>query len=278
MFGRLHIAERGRPERVVELTGTATIGRTDDNDIVLDSEGVSQCHAMLMAQSSGVLLVDLGSAFGTFVDAVAAPPDEPVRLADGARISIGRAALRYTAPRRATSPPPAPSSPHPPLLATPYLNTRLDVPPGKPISVDQRVPLLVWVGAPIGVDERQSSRPLEWTSLAAEPTALRVRVRVASPSWRVLPEQPVLLAVAWGSAQVARYELVALRPERTRISVRLDLVEERSLLQYFRLGVCAVGDGATGTVPAGGDQLGCPRCGAAARAGARFCTRCGALL
>ena len=76
MFGRLYIEEGGRPARMIELAGAVTIGRTADNDIVLESEGVSHCHAMLLAQPDGVTLLDLGSTFGTFVYSVQALPDE----------------------------------------------------------------------------------------------------------------------------------------------------------------------------------------------------------
>jgi hypothetical protein len=280
MFGRLLIAERGRPDRVVELTGTATIGRTADNDIVLDSDGVSQCHAMLLAETGSIMLVDLGSTFGTFVDTVPAEPDEPVPLVDGARIRIGRAAIRYAAPKPAASAPPVGANgSYPPPLATPHLNTRLDIGPDQSIEVGQHIRLLVWVGAPLVADGRQSSRPLKWTSLEHTPVALRVRVRGTSLMWRIIPEQPTLLAAEWGTAQIARYQIVPLGAGRTKLGVRVDLAETRSLIQYFRLGVSAtssnghrVGQPAR---PATGDSLRCARCGATPRAGARFCTRCG---
>src|SRR5205085_12466501 len=105
MFGRLYIEEGERPARMIELAGAVTIGRTADNDIVLESDGVSHCHAMLLAQPEGVILLDLGSTFGTFVDAVQALPDAPMRLPNGAQITIGRALLRYaSAPAAATQP------------------------------------------------------------------------------------------------------------------------------------------------------------------------------
>jgi pSer/pThr/pTyr-binding forkhead associated (FHA) protein len=84
-------------ERKVELTGTTTIGRDDDNDIVLDDEAVSQCHAMLFMHSDGVLLLDLESTNSTFVNGVTVLPDAPVRLTHGDRVAIGRKVLRYEA-------------------------------------------------------------------------------------------------------------------------------------------------------------------------------------
>jgi pSer/pThr/pTyr-binding forkhead associated (FHA) protein len=85
-------------ERKVELSGTTTIGRAIDNDIVLDDEAVSQCHAMLFMHSDGVLLIDLESTNSTFVNGVHVLPDAPVRLTHGDLVTIGRQVLRFEAP------------------------------------------------------------------------------------------------------------------------------------------------------------------------------------
>ena len=216
------------------------------------------------------------------VNPVPAQPDEPVALADGARIRIGRAALRYAAPKPAAATTEDANGSFPPLLRSPHLNTRLDIDPDEPITIGRHVSLRVWVGAPLVSDGRQSSRPLKWSTLDRDPVALRVLVRVASPAWRVVAEEPTLLAAAWGTAQVARYRIVAQRAERTKLGVRVDLDETRSLIQYFRLGLSAASTNGTHTGTLGPrDQSGrlcCRRCGAAARAGARFCTRCGSAL
>src|SRR6476661_5900160 len=131
MLGRLYIEEGERPARMIELTGAVTIGRTADNDIVLESDGVSHCHAMLLAQPDGVTLLDLGSTFGTFVDTVQALPDAPMRLANGARISIGRALLRFASAPVAISHAPTTNGHQNgqaarvrPALLAPSLNTR----------------------------------------------------------------------------------------------------------------------------------------------------------
>lgn len=292
MFGHLHIEERGRPSRIVDLVGSATIGRTSDNDIVLDSDGVSHVHAMLLAQASGVDLVDLGSTFGTFVNAVPAEPDEPVRLSDGAQIRIGRAALRFLAPR-ATTPmaPLVPGKATPPALAAPHLNTRLEgCSLDAPLEVGCRVSLLIWVGALIATDEHQSSRLLKLSSAHLEATtSLRVTVRAASPSWRIIAEQPTLLAARWGSPQIARYSIQPLRAERTRLGIRVEQIDSGHLVQHLALGVMAdaaapvrppryehhvrsLGDVSSSPVPM------CRACFAPTRAGAQFCHHCGAHL
>lgn len=288
MFGHLQIEERGRPTRVVDIVRSATIGRTADNDIILDSDGVSHCHAMLLTQPGGVDLVDLGSTFGTFINNMPAEPDEPVRLIDGAEIMIGRAALHYLAPRITVALPPGALNMHAPRpLAKAHLNTRIEgLGPGQPLEVGRQVALLVWVGAPIPNDLYQSSRPLRLArEHLANQVALHVRVRAASLAWRVLAEQPTLLAASWGSAQIARHTLVAQRAERTRLTVRVEYGDEHALVQQLQLGLMA-GDprhAARGiTRPQPIDDLPnqalpiCRSCFAPLRAGARFCPACGA--
>src|SRR6266545_5241166 len=93
-----HITGAGALERIVELTDTTTIGRAADNTIVLDDEMISQCHVMLLIQPEGVLLLDLDSTNGTFVNNVPALPDELVRLTNGDVVTMGYMALRYQAP------------------------------------------------------------------------------------------------------------------------------------------------------------------------------------
>jgi len=95
---RLRISGPGGVERTVELAGNMSIGRTADNGIVLDDTQVSRCHAMLLVQDDAVLLLDMESSNGTSVNGAPARPDEPVLLANGDVVVIGRVLLRYEAP------------------------------------------------------------------------------------------------------------------------------------------------------------------------------------
>jgi hypothetical protein len=275
MFGRLYIEEGGSPARMIELAGAVTIGRTADNDIVLESDGVSRCHAMLLAQPDGVTLLDLGSTFGTFVDAVQALPDEPMRLPNGAQISIGRALLRYAStpatPTRRNI-----SNGHDPCvrarLAAPSLNTRFQgIAPGAPIHVGQRVTLLIWVGAPIVSDQWQSSRALRWNGDLSTTLALRVRVRAASLAWEIVAEEPTMLAEPWGSARIARYQVLAQRPDRTKLAISVEHADSHSAVQRMLLGVHAVAPNGVAIL----EPVACRKCGAIPHAGAKFCPACG---
>jgi pSer/pThr/pTyr-binding forkhead associated (FHA) protein len=44
------------------LDGSLTIGRTDENDLILDDPRISRHHARLTLEGLGVALADLGSA------------------------------------------------------------------------------------------------------------------------------------------------------------------------------------------------------------------------
>lgn len=101
----LRVASKGRPRIVVvegdslgamvELTDTPlTIGRDPVNSLVIDAAGVSRRHAVVEISSEGVMLRDLGSKNGTYVN------KEPVadhKLEDGDLIFIGSTTLKYLA-------------------------------------------------------------------------------------------------------------------------------------------------------------------------------------
>jgi pSer/pThr/pTyr-binding forkhead associated (FHA) protein len=98
MIAQLSIPEDGRPDRIVVVRGTATIGRDNENDIVLETITVSRWHAILFYDAAGLLLADLESTNGTLVNGVFVQPDEPVRLADGDVIQFGQVVARYIVP------------------------------------------------------------------------------------------------------------------------------------------------------------------------------------
>jgi pSer/pThr/pTyr-binding forkhead associated (FHA) protein len=79
------------------LWGTTTIGRDNENDIVLDSIAVSRCHALLLYDGAEILLVDLESINGTQVNGALVRLDEPLRLAQGDVLRFGRVVARYSA-------------------------------------------------------------------------------------------------------------------------------------------------------------------------------------
>ena len=95
MSGYVYVQEADCPVRIVAVAGVVTIGRTPENTIILLDDLVSRSHAMLQAQGNGVLLLDLDSTNGTFVNDEPVDAEEPIPLHDGDVITIGRASLRY---------------------------------------------------------------------------------------------------------------------------------------------------------------------------------------
>jgi hypothetical protein len=84
----------GREHRLADEI--MTIGRAVDNDIVVTSRRVSREHARVQREGSRLVLVDLGSTNGTFLnnERVLAP----VELRDGDCVSIGDVKLTFHDP------------------------------------------------------------------------------------------------------------------------------------------------------------------------------------
>jgi pSer/pThr/pTyr-binding forkhead associated (FHA) protein len=105
MIAQLYITESGHLDRTVVVRDTATIGRDNANDIVLETITVSRWHAVLFHDAAGLLLADLESTNGTLVNGVLVQPDEPVRLADGDMVQFGQVVARYSSQPMVESPP-----------------------------------------------------------------------------------------------------------------------------------------------------------------------------
>jgi hypothetical protein len=80
-------------QRTFDLTAPITIlGRGTDCDLRLVDPGVSRHHAELRVEDGEVVLVDLGSTNGTFVNG---QPIRRVALVDGTQVTLGRTTLVF---------------------------------------------------------------------------------------------------------------------------------------------------------------------------------------
>ncbi|UCD16438.1 MAG: FHA domain-containing protein [Candidatus Zixiibacteriota bacterium] len=79
-------------ERVVSEKKRISIGRTHDNDIVLDNRGVSRKHAQIEFNDNAAVIIDNESLNGTFINN--RKISEEV-LRDGDTITIGKYSLDY---------------------------------------------------------------------------------------------------------------------------------------------------------------------------------------
>lgn len=74
-------------------TGTVTIGRSPASDVFLDDVTVSRNHARIERGGNGIVLQDLGSLNGTYVNRRRIEGDEP--LHNGDELQIGKFRLTY---------------------------------------------------------------------------------------------------------------------------------------------------------------------------------------
>lgn len=81
------------PRRIPLQPLPVTIGRTPPADLVLEGGTVSRRHCRLERSQDQVLVTDLGSTNGTFIDGVRV--EGSVALRDGATLAIGAHRLRY---------------------------------------------------------------------------------------------------------------------------------------------------------------------------------------
>ena len=72
-----------------------TIGRSDENDIVVNSDGVSRIHAKVMTTEAGVVIRDNGSKNGVVVNG---NRQTEVALKEGDIVQIGDFAFRFALP------------------------------------------------------------------------------------------------------------------------------------------------------------------------------------
>ena len=83
----------GSAQRTYELSAPLTIlGRGTDCDLRLVDPGVSRHHVELRVEDGEVVLVDLGSTNGTFVNG---QPVRRVTLTDGTQVMLGRTTLVF---------------------------------------------------------------------------------------------------------------------------------------------------------------------------------------
>jgi len=92
------------------LKSRCTIGRLEDNDLVLNATALSRHHALLTGGPGGYTLTDLHSSNGTYVNRELVK--RPARLHDGDKIQIGDVVLRYRCSRLPTAAPFAADNPH----------------------------------------------------------------------------------------------------------------------------------------------------------------------
>lgn len=77
-----------------------TLGRTSNNDLVIEDSSVSRFHAYFLhdPKSKKWKLVDAQSANGTWIGDIRLPPDQPVLVPDESRIRFGDIEMLFLTP------------------------------------------------------------------------------------------------------------------------------------------------------------------------------------
>lgn len=89
-YGRVDVYWPDGPIESYRLNkATIAVGRSSGNDIVLDTTAISRYHITLTFQDQQVILEDLESVNGTYVDGTRLNPREPYPLRGGEEIQIG---------------------------------------------------------------------------------------------------------------------------------------------------------------------------------------------
>lgn len=81
--------------QVIDLTAAVTIGRAEDNGLVLADKFCSTHHALIFLQSGHRILRDRGSTNGTFRNGQ--PLEHDVMLSDGDTLGMGSVVFKYRA-------------------------------------------------------------------------------------------------------------------------------------------------------------------------------------
>jgi sigma-B regulation protein RsbU (phosphoserine phosphatase) len=84
------------PALVVKPGGSATLGRSMQNDMVLLDGTVSREHAVVQDRAGNWLLTDRGSRHGTTLNGVAITPEEPAPIVTGDLVRVGPWTMRVS--------------------------------------------------------------------------------------------------------------------------------------------------------------------------------------
>lgn len=87
------IVEHSGKRKRAALSGRASIGRTPNNDVVIEHSAVSRTHAIIDCVAGAYFISDTGSKNGTIIDDLKIADKRALR--DGDRIAIGPAILTF---------------------------------------------------------------------------------------------------------------------------------------------------------------------------------------
>lgn len=91
---RLSVQNPSQKPDSITLTKTTVIGRAADCDLKLNSDLVSRRHCKIFLTDSVVLVHDLGSSNGTFINGDKLTPKRDTKLPPGSLLSVGNISFK----------------------------------------------------------------------------------------------------------------------------------------------------------------------------------------
>ncbi len=193
----VHIGLEGH-EYTVPLTWICTVGRAEDNDIVVNDKRASKRHAEIRYENQGYTLYDLDSANGTLLN------DEyvvdPVVLTPDDEIVIGRTLLLY----QAVLPVPEPSAPRPSMSPRPIPDSpSMDIEGTELPAAEVPEALLVEPAPPPPVEPEPEPEPELLDPSALEPLEEEAEALDPTPPSSEIPRFPADRPAPRGSSWVS---------------------------------------------------------------------------
>jgi pSer/pThr/pTyr-binding forkhead associated (FHA) protein len=171
---RLEVASHNKAnvKRVV-LQSDAIIGRGADCNLRIASNQVSRQHCKVIVTDTQVLVRDLASSNGTFVNGQLIPPQKDVPLESGAQLSVGPAnfIVRFDAPAKPAEPEPA-APEYPPVSLRPSE-------PASTVELPVVTADMLQSADPKSRDKGSKSKPKVVPGTAAVAAALQTTARAA---------------------------------------------------------------------------------------------------
>lgn len=103
---KLVVLTAGLTDRSFEVTPSkAIVGRLDDNQLPLPEASVSSRHCEIFAKGDDIIVKDLGSTNGSFINEKAIESGKEATLRPGQVLRLGQVELRYETGKRQTDQP-----------------------------------------------------------------------------------------------------------------------------------------------------------------------------
>jgi pSer/pThr/pTyr-binding forkhead associated (FHA) protein len=133
----------GQSQEIFLRSGLSRVGRNAANEIQIEHPSVSSFHCEITSAGDSLIIKDLGSTNGTFLDG---KPVEEVCAFNGQRLQLGSVEVIVDAPETMVASPEleavGAAPPPVPAISRPRLSVRLDNPPASATATPEPAPVM----------------------------------------------------------------------------------------------------------------------------------------